>query len=155
MPAHADYLCSRCHEVGKMAAPVELPVGSKRCPFCGKAKWLERIWGGYTPLISTQAGRNAIKANEMLGPAGYDHQRTAKMNAWRNTRRSPLMGPRIVGMHQLAPTVAAMTGGQIPNLAMGSPGESKPAERVFSHPGVAMPRTLMLDAGTEYAVPKG
>lgn len=112
MPAHADFLCERCHDAGKMAAPIELPVDAKRCPLCGKAKWLSRIWGGYSPLIATDAGKAGIAANEMLGGAGYDHQRNRASDARMATRRAPhFLAPQVVGVGGLGAAMSRITQG--------------------------------------------
>ena len=151
----ADYICIDCEAKGHCSAEQpwrDLPVKDARCPQCGKKKSMQRMWSGYSPVISTGGTRQQmIAANELVGAAGYDQQRTVKMNAWRNKHNVPWM-PRITSMRNLSGAIKDATQGAVPgiNLAAGA-GEARPSnlplQATAAGEGVAgavrMPRTIV------------
>lgn len=159
MPAHADFICEKCHDAGKMPKPVELPVGAKKCPFCGKAKYLSRIWSGYSQMIRTDKGRSALAAHEMLGPGGYDQQMNVRREGRPRSTR-PFAGAQLVPVGQVGSAIAEATQGKIPNYSIGTMGAGKPSGIPITAtnagegvgPVVRMPPALVRDAGKEYSL---
>ena len=65
--ARAFFICEKCLGRGKMLEPIELPVASRRCPLCGAAKHLSRIWAGPAPAVSTGMAKRIDGAMETQG----------------------------------------------------------------------------------------
>lgn len=65
MGPRADYVCTRCEESGQCSADQpwrDLPVKDARCPKCGAKKFMQRLYSGYSPMISTNGDRQKFKA---------------------------------------------------------------------------------------------
>jgi DNA-directed RNA polymerase subunit RPC12/RpoP len=122
----SDYVCTRCEERGQCSAEQpwrDLPVKDARCPKCGAKKFMQRI---YAANISRDGGhRKMIQANDLVGAAGYDQQRTVKMNAWRNRHAVPWQ-PMVTSMSRLGKVVQDVTQGAVPGVNIGTPGEARP-----------------------------
>lgn len=138
MAAHADFICEPCNAKGKMPDPVTLPVMAKKCPLCGKAKGLSRIWSGYTVGVVVKNGGEAlprmshdeIKAVDSLTrPTLERHQQNRAPNDFR---------ARAVPMGRLGEEMSGIAGRHVP-VALPTREAASLAGAAFGRPNGLIP----------------
>lgn len=114
MTPRADFLCQPCFDSGRMPAPVELPVMSRRCPLCGKARGLQRIWSGASSnpgVISADRHAKSRFTTPLLEKDWDKHQAIKDAGIQGRTRETPALA---VPISQAMGMINGSLGGSTP-----------------------------------------
>lgn len=145
----ADYVCFRCEErePGTGGPFLNLPITKPKCPVCGKSRWMQRQWSGYSIAIASRsAPENSRMSHEEIKRVD---QLTRPILEQHQAQRAPhnQFAARAVSMGNVQKEVASLAGPGAGVFALPS-GTAKPNGPAPVGSAVAPRHTRTQIAGT-------